>query len=130
MPSDGFVVTLLPLTDGVYWMLFTSPDRQAADRDTPVTEAEVRRALERKYGSELTLGEVRWAFRFTDASRQAEHYRMGRVLLAGDAAHIHSPAGGQDLNLGLQDTFNPGWKLAAEINGWAPARLLDSRRRW
>lgn len=64
--------------------------------------------------------------RFGDATRQAERYRVGRVLLAGDAAHIHPPTGGQGLNLGVQDAFNLGWKLAATVNGWAPEGLLDS----
>lgn len=69
---------------------------------------------------------LRWLSRFGDAIRQAERYRVGRVLLAGDAAHIHAPIGGQGLNLGVQDAFNLGWKLAAEIDGWAPEGLLDS----
>src|SRR6185437_3569831 len=63
---------------------------------------------------------------FGDGTRQAERYRVGRVLLAGDAAHTHPPVGGQGLNLGVQDAFNLGWKLAATINGWAPGGLLDS----
>jgi hypothetical protein len=64
--------------------------------------------------------------RFGDATRLAERYRVGRVLLAGDAAHIHPPTGGQGLNLGIQDAFNLGWKLAAQIRGWAPDTLLDT----
>ena len=68
----------------------------------------------------------RWLSRFGDATRQAERYRVGRVLLAGDAAHVHPPMGGQGLNLGIQDAFNLGWKLAAEVAGWAPEGLLDS----
>jgi hypothetical protein len=68
----------------------------------------------------------RWLSRFGDATRLAERYRTGRVLLAGDAAHIHPPTGGQGLNLGMQDAFNLGWKLAAAVNGWAPEGLLDS----
>jgi flavin-dependent dehydrogenase len=64
--------------------------------------------------------------RFTDASRQAARYRARRVLLAGDAAHIHLPAGGPGLNTGLQDAANLGWKLAAEVRGWAPPGLLDT----
>jgi hypothetical protein len=68
----------------------------------------------------------RWLSRFGDATRQAERYRVGRVLLAGDAAHVHPPVGGQGLNLGIQDAFNLGWKLAAEIAGRAPEGLLDS----
>jgi hypothetical protein len=72
------------------------------------------------------MREPRWISRFTDAARQADRYRAGRVLLAGDAAHIHPPAGGQGLNTGVQDAFNLGWKLAAEIRGWAPEGLLDT----
>ena len=68
----------------------------------------------------------RWLSRFGDATRLVERYRVGRVLLAGDAAHIHPPVGGQGLNLGIQDAFNLGWKLAAEVGGWAPDGLLDS----
>jgi hypothetical protein len=76
--------------------------------------------------SRLPITGTRWMSRFTDATRQADRYRAGRVLLAGDAAHIHLPAGGPGLNTGLQDAFNLGWKLAAEIHGWAPKGLLDS----
>ena len=64
--------------------------------------------------------------RFGDATRLAERYRVGRVLLAGDAAHIHPPTGGQGLNLGLQDAVNLGWKLAAQVGAWAPETLLDT----
>jgi hypothetical protein len=67
-----------------------------------------------------------WLSRVGNATRQAARYRAGRVLLAGDAAHIHYPAGGQGLNLGLQDATNLAWKLAAKIRGWAPPGLLDS----
>lgn len=67
-----------------------------------------------------------WFSRVGNATRQAVSYRSGRVLLAGDAAHIHFPAGGQGLNLGLGDATNLGWKLAATIQGWAPPWLLDS----
>jgi hypothetical protein len=68
----------------------------------------------------------RWLSRFGDATRLAERYRTGRVLLAGDAAHIHPPIGGQGLNLGIQDACNLGWKLAAQVRGWAPDDLLDT----
>ena len=77
-------------------------------------------------GTDFGAHAPRWLSRFGDATRLAERYRVGRVLLAGDAAHIHPPLGGQGLNLGIQDAFNLGWKLAAEVGGWAPQGLLDS----
>ncbi|HET6424380.1 MAG TPA: FAD-dependent monooxygenase, partial [Planctomycetaceae bacterium] len=77
-------------------------------------------------GTDFGAHSPRWLSRFGDATRLAERYRDGRVLLAGDAAHIHPPTGGQGLNLGIQDAFNLGWKLAAVIDGWAPRGLLDS----
>jgi 2-polyprenyl-6-methoxyphenol hydroxylase-like FAD-dependent oxidoreductase len=77
-------------------------------------------------GTDFGVHSPRWLSRFGDATRLAERYRAGRVLLAGDAAHIHPPTGGQGLNLGLQDAFNLGWKLAAQIRGWAPETLLDT----
>ena len=77
-------------------------------------------------GTDFGVHSPRWLSRFGDATRLVERYRSGRVLLAGDAAHIHPPVGGQGLNLGIQDAFNLGWKLAAEVNGWAPDGLLDS----
>jgi hypothetical protein len=88
--------------------------------------AELRQQLRAYAGTDFGAHSPRWLSRFGDATRLAEHYRSGRVLLAGDAAHIHPPTGGQGLNLGVQDAFNLGWKLAAEVNGWAPEGLLDS----
>ncbi|MBZ4319667.1 FAD-dependent monooxygenase [Streptomyces huiliensis] len=116
---------LIPLGDGVHRFLFAAPD-QAVDREAPVTAEEVRTALATGPGPHLALRELRWASRFTDASRQADRYAVDRVLLAGDAAHIHFPAGGQGLNLGMQDAFNLGWKLAATVRGHAPRGLLDT----
>ena len=101
-------------------------DGLAADRSVPPTLDEVRRQLRAVAGTDFGVHSPRWLSRFGDATRLAERYRTGRVLLAGDAAHIHPPVGGQGLNLGLQDAFNLGWKLAAEIDGWAPEGLLDS----
>ena len=77
-------------------------------------------------GTDFGAHSPRWTSRFGDATRLAERYRVGRVFLAGDAAHIHPPVGGQGLNLGIQDAVNLGWKLAAEVGGWAPDGLLDS----
>ncbi|WP_326825902.1 FAD-dependent monooxygenase [Streptosporangium sp. NBC_01756] len=117
---------LAPLGNGLHRFLFYGPEQQGLPRDAPITPEEVGRALAASFGPEVSLTGIRWASRFTDASRQVTHYRHGRVLLAGDAAHIHSPMGGQGLNLGLQDAFNLGWKLAAEVNGWAADGLLDT----
>ena len=77
-------------------------------------------------GYDISQGTASWVSRFGNAARQAAHYRRGQTFLAGDAAHIHSPYGGQGLNLGVQDAVNLGWKLAAAVHGWAPPTLLDS----
>ncbi|MDQ2588790.1 rifampin monooxygenase [Saccharothrix yanglingensis] len=98
----------------------------AQDRAVPPTFEEFTRRLRLVAGTDFGAHSPRWLSRFGDATRQAERYRVGRVLLAGDAAHVHPPTGGQGLNLGVQDAFNLGWKLAAEVGGWAPRGLLDS----
>ncbi|HEX3769887.1 MAG TPA: FAD-dependent monooxygenase [Polyangiaceae bacterium] len=90
------------------------------------TASEFREALIALYGSDYGLRNVTWLSRFTDATRQAAAYRAGRVMVAGDAAHVHSPVGGQGLNLGVQDAVNLGWKLAQVIRGTSPASLLDT----
>ena len=87
---------------------------------------DLRAALVAVYGTDYGVHSPSWISRFTDASRQAASYRKGRVLLAGDAAHIHSPVGGQGLNIGVQDAVNLGWKLAQVVHGTAPESLLDS----
>ncbi|MEV0148853.1 MULTISPECIES: FAD-dependent monooxygenase [unclassified Nonomuraea] len=92
----------------------------------PVTVEELRASVRRVSGAEVTITRLDDALRFTDQARQAGTYRLGRVLLAGDAAHVHSPNGGQGLNLGLMDAVNLGWKLAAQVRGTAPEGLLDS----
>jgi 2-polyprenyl-6-methoxyphenol hydroxylase-like FAD-dependent oxidoreductase len=95
-------------------------------RDAPVTEAELGAAAQRVLGRPVAFAASTWLSRFGDACRQADAYRRGRVLLAGDAAHVHFPVGGQGLNLGLQDAVNLGWKLAGAVHGWAAPDLLDS----
>ncbi|NEE00097.1 rifampin monooxygenase [Phytoactinopolyspora halotolerans] len=92
----------------------------------PPTLDEVKQRLRAVAGTDFGVHSPRWLSRFGDATRLAERYRVGRVFLAGDAAHIHPPLGGQGLNLGIQDAFNLGWKLAAAVKGWAPDGLLDS----
>ncbi|MGK6320041.1 FAD-dependent monooxygenase [Sphingomonas sp. DT-204] len=98
----------------------------AFHRSRQITLDHLQAVLRRVSGTDVTLTALRLATTWTDRACQATAYRKGRVLLAGDAAHIHSPLGGQGLNLGLGDAMNLGWKLAAAIRGDAPAGLLDS----
>jgi len=115
----------MPLGGGVYRVLV--PARGVAeDRGTPPAFEEFRQQLRAVGGTDFGVHSPRWLSRFGNATRLAERYRVGRVLLAGDAAHIHPPTGGQGLNLGVQDAFNLGWKLAAAVAGWAPDGLLDT----
>ncbi|MCY0922141.1 FAD-dependent monooxygenase [Streptomyces sp. H27-G5] len=116
----------VPLDGGLTRIVLIDPERMRTPSAEPVTTEEFRACLNRLCGSDLGIGEPYWSSRFGNATRLAERYRAGRVLIAGDAAHIHFPAGGQGLNTGLQDAFNLGWKLAADIAGWAPPGLLDS----
>ncbi|MFE6687442.1 FAD-dependent monooxygenase [Streptomyces sp. NPDC057743] len=99
---------------------------QSLPREVPVTEDEIRRGLRTVFGTRLQLRELRYARRITNASRQVEQYRHGRVFLAGDAAHVHLPLGAQGMNTGMQDALNLGWKLGAAVRGWAPDNLLDT----
>ncbi|WP_414445277.1 FAD-dependent monooxygenase [Burkholderia sp. 22PA0106] len=101
-------------------------DGGACQRLQPITADHVQAVLRRVTGLDLTVERLHLAATWTDRARQAGAYRQGRVLLAGDAAHIHSPLGGQGLNLGIGDAMNLGWKLAATLRGDAPAGLLDS----
>ena len=110
---------------GWFRVMTTEYDRPS-DRDAAVDFDELRRAMVKIAGADFGMHSPRWISRFSDAARQAERYRVGRVLLAGDAAHIHFPSGGQGLNLGLQDAVNLGWKLAAVLAGHAPETLLDT----
>ncbi|MCC8248346.1 rifampin monooxygenase [Saccharothrix luteola] len=116
---------LMPLGDGAHRVIVPA-EGVAEDRTVPPTLEEFKRQLLAVAGTDFGVHSPRWLSRFGDATRQAERYRTGRVLLAGDAAHVHPPVGGQGLNLGVQDAFNLGWKLAAEVDGWAPEGLLDS----
>ncbi|MBU6535945.1 FAD-dependent oxidoreductase [Streptomyces sp. NPDC057245] len=96
------------------------------DRSRPLTREHLQEVLRRITGTDVTLAHVHLASSFTDRAMQTTTYRDGRVLLAGDAAHIHSPLGGQGLNLGIGDAVNLGWKLAATVHGTAPLGLLDT----
>lgn len=114
-----------PSGDGLFRVVVPA-EGVAEDRRVPPTLDEFKRRLRVFAGTDFGVHSPRWLSRFGDATRQAERYRAGRVLLAGDAAHVHPPLGGQGLNLGIQDAFNLGWKLAAEVDGRAPEGLLDS----
>ena len=122
---DAAAVRPRPLGDG-FFRVVVPADGVVEDRAAAPTLDDFRRQLRAVAGTDFGVHSPRWLSRFGDATRLADRYRVGRVLLAGDAAHVHPPTGGQGLNLGIQDAFNLGWKLAAEINGWAPEGLLDS----
>ncbi|MBB5858321.1 FAD-dependent monooxygenase [Amycolatopsis umgeniensis] len=117
---------IVPLTSGLTRFVLTDPKRMRVPATEPVTFEEFREALVDVAGTSFGIAEPHWLSRFGNATRLAETYRAGRVFLAGDAAHIHFPAAGQGLNTGLQDAMNLGWKLAADLNGWAPPGLLDT----
>lgn len=124
----GGSVYLVDLRDG-RWRLATVDHAIMFDPPgKPVTMEDLRQSAMRLAETDFGMRETArtWLSRVGNECRQAIAYRSGRVLLAGDAAHIHFPAGGQGLNLGLQDATNLGWKLAATVRGWAPDGLLDS----
>ncbi|MEU4237380.1 rifampin monooxygenase [Actinoplanes sp. NPDC026619] len=116
---------VIPIGDGVHRVAVPAAG-VAEDRAVAPTIEEFRQQLVAVGGTDFGVHSPRWLSRFGDATRLADTYRSGRVLLAGDAAHVHPPTGGQGLNLGLQDAFNLGWKLAAAVAGWAPVGLLDT----
>jgi 2-polyprenyl-6-methoxyphenol hydroxylase-like FAD-dependent oxidoreductase len=121
---DGFAF-IAPFGDGWYRIIAWHRHHELPD-DAPVDMAELRQVTRAALGTDYGMYDARWTSRFHSDERQAPHYRVGRVFLAGDAAHVHSPAGGQGMNTGLQDAANLGWKLAAVRRGRAPDGLLDS----
>src|SRR6266853_412802 len=112
-----------PAEGGRVGVTLIVPDLDRADEPTL---QDVRDALIRVDGKDYGVHSPRWISSFTDMTRQAVAYRGGRVLLAGDAAHVHAPIGGQGLNIGVQDAVNLGWKLAQVVHGTAPESLLDT----
>lgn len=124
--NEKGVVLVIPFGDGWFRAIVWDRLREQAPLTEPVTSAEMRDAFGRIGGDDYGMTEMRWSSRFLSERRQARHYRSGRVFLAGDAAHVHSPLGGQGMNTGIGDAMNLGWKLAAAVRGSAPAWLLDT----
>ncbi|MFF0969591.1 FAD-dependent monooxygenase [Streptomyces sp. NPDC003703] len=122
--GDAFAF-LAPFGDGYHRVICWRRGREEAD-DAPVGLDEVKEITRLALGRDYGMHDARWTSRFHSDERQAPAYRVGRVLLAGDAAHVHSPAGGQGMNTGLQDAANLSWKLAQVVTGHAPEALLDT----
>jgi 2-polyprenyl-6-methoxyphenol hydroxylase-like FAD-dependent oxidoreductase len=122
--GDAFAF-VVPFGDGWYRVIAWNRRHQVPDSD-PVSMEEIRAVTRRALGTDYGMHDPRWTSRFHSDERQVPRYRDGRVFLAGDAAHVHSPAGGQGMNTGMQDAANLSWKLAADLRGWAPPGLLDS----
>ncbi|POX53566.1 FAD-dependent oxidoreductase [Streptomyces sp. Ru71] len=122
--GDAFAF-LAPFGDGWYRVIGWHRGRDVCD-DTPLDLAEVKEITRLALGRDYGMHDARWMSRFHSDERQAPAYRVGRVFLAGDAAHVHTPAGGQGMNTGLQDAANLSWKLAQVLHGHAPEALLDT----
>ena len=120
--GDSFAF-VAPFGDGWYRIFAWNRRNQVTD-STPLDLDEIRETTRRALGTDFGMHDPRWMSRFHSDERQAPTYRVGRVFLAGDAAHVHSPAGGQGMNTGLQDAANLGWKLAAAVRG--EVDLLDT----
>ncbi len=117
---------MIPFGDGYWRVGGWNRERAEIPDDAPTSLDELRDIIRRAFGSDFGMHDERWISRFHSDERQVPQYRTGRVFLAGDAAHTHSPAGGQGMNTGLQDANNLGWKLAAVLDGRAPDSLLDT----
>ncbi|WP_327208471.1 FAD-dependent monooxygenase [[Kitasatospora] papulosa] len=123
-PEGGVMV--VPMPGGVHRIVGGDHDSDGPDHPGELTLDALRAKVTRVAGTDFGMRDPSWLSRFGNATRQAATYREGRVLLAGDAAHMHYPAGGVGLNVGFQDATNLGWKLAATLAGTAPDGLLDS----
>jgi 2-polyprenyl-6-methoxyphenol hydroxylase-like FAD-dependent oxidoreductase len=125
-PGRNLTATGMHFQSQPGYLVMVEFDGGAGHSAGPVTLERVQQALRRVSNTDVTIGALHSGTTWTDRARQATAYRNGRVFLAGDAAHIHAPLGGQGLNLGIGDAMNLGWKLAAKIQGRAPEGLLDS----
>lgn len=125
--NERGLVMMAPLGDGKHHrIVMVDPEQMHVPRSEPVTLDQLAKPVAHITGQEFEPRDPIWMSRFTDETRLAATYNKGRILLAGDAAHIHAPMGGQGMNTGLQDAMNLGWKLAAVVKGEAPATMLDS----
>ncbi|WP_306323106.1 MULTISPECIES: FAD-dependent monooxygenase [unclassified Streptomyces] len=122
--GDAFAF-IAPFGDGYYRVIAWNRAHDVPD-DAPLDLDEVRETARLALGQDYGMHDARWLSRFHSDERQAPKYRVGRVMLAGDAAHVHTPAGGQGMNTGMQDAVNLGWKLAAVVDGRADEALLDT----
>lgn len=127
--TDGADGTVFVIPRPGYVRIVLDEPAPPADRDQPVELSYFQHLLDEALGRSVKLARPRWLTRFSDAARQAERYVAGRVVLAGDAAHIHPPAGAVGVNVALADAVNLGWKLAATALGHAPDGLLHSYHR-
>jgi 2-polyprenyl-6-methoxyphenol hydroxylase-like FAD-dependent oxidoreductase len=129
--NEAGALLVVPRGDGVHYRIVVNAPVAAATSE-PVSLFELGATAVRIAGTDFRPRDPMWLTRFTDETRLAQHYRKGRIVLAGDAAHIHAPMGGQGLNVGIQDAMNLGWKLASVLRGNASEELLDTyeRERW
>ncbi|MET7602524.1 FAD-dependent monooxygenase [Streptomyces avermitilis] len=122
----GGMVIVGPFGDGIHRIIVGERGAPPRRRTEPPSFGEVAAAWRRLMGTDISHGRPVWVSSFSDAARQVTEYRRGRVFLAGDAAHVHLPAGGQGMNTSIQDSVNLGWKLASVVRGTAPTTLLDT----
>ena len=127
--NERGAVLMIPFGDGWFRAIAWDRLREQAPLREPVTLEEIRDSFHRIAGEDYGMTGMRWSSRFLSERKQAERYRVGRVFIAGDAAHVHSPLGGQGMNTGIADAMNLGWKMAADVRGCAPPWLLDSYER-
>jgi 2-polyprenyl-6-methoxyphenol hydroxylase-like FAD-dependent oxidoreductase len=120
------MVGVFPFQDGTYRVIVLDREKFTIPADTPLTLKDLSESCTAILGMDIGIHDPVWLSRFRSSQRHAKQYRVGRVLLAGDAAHTHIPSGGQGLQTAIQDAFNLGWKLRAVLAGWAPDGLLDT----
>ncbi|MDD6793659.1 MAG: FAD-dependent monooxygenase [Thermobifida fusca] len=124
--TPGGMVMNAPIGSGIDRIIVCERGHTPGPRSAPPPFSEISAAWQRLTGEDISTATPLWTSSFTDAARQVTEYRRGRVFLAGDAAHVHLPAGGQGLNVGVQDAVNLGWKLGSVLRGTAPEHLLDT----